>query len=71
MSGYKDNDHTDGAAVPEDPIVAEVRAAREAIFAEAGYDLDELVRRLRLQQEMSGHAVITRPPRPAHDDSAA
>ena len=31
----------------EDPIVAEVRRARERIFAECGYDLDKLAERLR------------------------
>ena len=38
------------AAPPDDPIVAEVRAVREALFAEAGYDLDEFVRRVRAAQ---------------------
>jgi hypothetical protein len=47
----------------EDPIVAEVRRVRQKLFAEAGNDLDEFVRCLRLQQSTSGHRVVTRPPR--------
>jgi hypothetical protein len=44
----------------KDPIVAEVRRHREALFAEAGYDLRELCRRLRERQEVSGHRVLKR-----------
>lgn len=54
-------------AAPEDPIVAEVRAAREAQFAAAGYDLEEYARRLRAAQARSGHPVISRAPRRAHE----
>ena len=43
-----------------DPIVAEVRAAREALFAEAGYDIHEFCRRARAAQARSGHPVVTR-----------
>jgi hypothetical protein len=43
-----------------DPIVAEVRRHREALFAEAGYDVRELCRRLRERQEISGHRVLKR-----------
>ena len=57
------------AAPPDDPIVAEVRAVREALFAEAGYDLDEFVRRVRAAQARSSHAIVTLPPKRA--DSAA
>ncbi len=46
-----------------DPIVAEVRAVREAIFAEAHYDLDEYVRRVRAAQAHSTHTVVTLPPK--------
>lgn len=61
--------HGGGAVLPDDPIVAEVRAVREALFAEAGYDLDEFVRRVRAAQARSTHEVVTLPPKPA--DSAA
>ena len=47
----------------EDPIVAEVRKAREKLFAAAGYDLDELCRRLNEQQQCEGRRTVTRPPR--------
>jgi hypothetical protein len=45
----------------EDPIVAEVRQAREQLFAEAGYDLEEFCRRLRERQEHEGPASTQRP----------
>ena len=44
----------------QDPIVAEVRAAREALFAAAGYDIREFCRRARAAQANSGHVVVTR-----------
>ena len=43
-----------------DPIVAEVRRAREALFAAAGYDIREFCRRMRERQATSGHRVVTR-----------
>ena len=46
-----------------DPIVAEVRRAREALFAAAGYDIRELFRRLREEQATSAHRIVTRVPR--------
>jgi hypothetical protein len=47
----------------EDPIVAEVRRAREELFAAAGYDLDVFCRQLRERQEKEGRHAVTRPPR--------
>ncbi len=47
----------------EDPIVAEVRKAREKLFAAAGYDLDELCRQLNGQQQREGRGTATRPSR--------
>ena len=44
----------------QDPIVAEVRAAREALFAAAGHDIREFCRRARAAQATSGHTVVTR-----------
>jgi hypothetical protein len=41
-----------------DPIVAEVRQAREALFAEANYDIHEFCRRLSERQANSGHSVV-------------
>jgi hypothetical protein len=46
-----------------DAIVEEVRAARIALLAEAGYDLDRLAERLRMEQAASGRRVVTFPPR--------
>lgn len=43
-----------------DPIVAEVRQAREALFAEADYDILEFCRRLSDRQVKSGHSVVKR-----------
>ena len=48
-----------------DPIVAEVRRVREALFAAAGYDVREYCRRLRQEQLTSGHPVVTRAGRAA------
>ena len=47
-----------------DPIVAEVRAAREALFAAAGYDIREFCRRARAAQANSGQPIVTRRSRP-------
>jgi hypothetical protein len=47
----------------EDPIVAEVRAAREKLFAAAGYDLKEFCKRLNDQQEREGRRTTNRAPR--------
>jgi hypothetical protein len=43
-----------------DPIVAEVREARETLFAEANYDIYEFCRRLSDRQAHSGHSVVKR-----------
>lgn len=45
-----------------DPIVAEVRQAREALFAEANYDIHEFCRRLMAKQATSGHKLVKRDP---------
>ena len=57
------NDETQLETPWEDPIVAEVRAARAALLAAAGYDLEKLVARLRQEQPLSGHPIVTFPPR--------
>jgi hypothetical protein len=44
----------------QDPIMAEVRAARQALFAAAGCDIREFCRRLRAEQDVSGHRVVAR-----------
>ena len=74
MAEYQSGEPAANAAPPalshDDPIVAEVRAIREAQFAAAGYDLEEYVRRLREVQAASGHPVISLQPRPAHESAA-
>ena len=50
----------------EDPIVAEVRRAREELFAAAGYDLDVFCKQLRERQQKEGRRAVTRPPRTPH-----
>lgn len=44
-----------------DPIVAEVREVREALFAAAGHDVHEFCRGLREREAASGHRVIRAP----------
>jgi hypothetical protein len=41
-----------------DPIVAEVRAVRTALFTAAGNDIHEFCRRARERQEASGHTIV-------------
>jgi len=51
----------------EDPIVGEVRKVREMLYADSGYNLDELGRRLREKQMLSGRVVVSRSSRPPRD----
>ena len=60
-----------GDSIGDDAIVAEVRAAREAIFARAGYDLQELGRQLQAPQAAAGREGVTLPPKPPESDSHA
>lgn len=43
----------------KDPIVEEVRAAREELFAACEYDLDKLVARLREGEPQHGRATVS------------
>ena len=47
----------------DDPIVAEVRAIRDKLAAECGYDVEEIVRRIRQRQAESGREYVSYPPR--------
>lgn len=47
----------------EDPIVAEIRAARLSLLASVGYDLEKLGEQLREKQTHSGHEIVTLPSR--------
>jgi hypothetical protein len=48
-----------------DPIVDEVRAAREAIVKACDYDLEKLATLLREHERQSGRKVVLLPPKPA------
>ena len=48
-----------------DPIVAEVRAIRDKLAAECGYDIHEIFRRIRRRQAESGLEYVRYPPRHA------
>lgn len=50
-------------ALTDDPIVAEVRAIRETLFAEAGYDLEEFGRQIRASEAAEGLTSVTWPRR--------
>lgn len=44
----------------QDPIVAEVRKVREALFAESGYDLHKFFQGIIARQASSGHRIVKR-----------
>ena len=48
-----------------DPIVAEVRAARDKHAAQFGYDLEKIFRDTKARQEASGREYVRYPSRPA------
>ena len=50
-------------AMRDDPIVAEVRAIRDKLAAECGYDVREIFRRIRQRQAESGLDYVRYPPR--------
>ena len=54
-----------------DPIVAEVRAARDKHAAQFGYDIKEIFRNIRAQQQSSGRKYVRYPSRPATATTAA
>jgi hypothetical protein len=47
----------------DDPIVAEVRAARDAYARQFNYDLDAICRDLQQKQRERGTKVVSFPPR--------
>ena len=47
----------------DDPIVAEVRAIRDELARQCGYDLKEIFRQLRQQQSISGRKYVRYPAR--------
>ena len=48
-----------------DPIVVEVRAVRDKLAAECGYDVKRIVQRVRQRRPESGLDYASNPPRPA------
>jgi hypothetical protein len=55
----------------DDPIIAEVRHARETLLARFGGDLRALGAELRRQQQASGRPAVRLPHRPARRPVAA
>ncbi len=49
----------------QDPIVAEVRAIREAYAQEFNFDLQAIFRDMQEQEKKSGGKFVSFPPRPA------
>lgn len=46
-----------------DPIVDEVRAAREAIAKEFDYDIEKIAQALKIREKQSGREVVRLAPR--------
>lgn len=46
-----------------DPIVDEVRAARDALAKEFDYDIDKLAQAIKAREVKSGREVVRLPPR--------
>lgn len=57
--------------IPNDPIVAEVRAVREKHAARFGYDVKEIFRDIRQQQQSSGRQYTRFPARPVTTTTTA
>ena len=51
--------------VTNDPIISEVRAARDKHAAQFGYDLKEIFRDIKAKQQASGRKYVRYPSRPA------
>ncbi|MGZ0169134.1 MAG: hypothetical protein ACKVHE_06240 [Planctomycetales bacterium] len=49
----------------DDPIVDEVRAARDKHAAQFNYDIHEIFQNVRTQQQSSGRQYVRYPARPA------
>jgi len=49
--------------IREDPIVAEVRAAREKLLADCGGTLEKLFEFLKKEQQKPGKTLVAFPPR--------
>ena len=47
----------------QDPIVEEVRAARDAIAKASGYDIDKIAAAIKVREARSGRRIVRRTPR--------
>ncbi len=54
-----------------DPIVAEVRETREKHAAQFGFNIAEIFKNIRSQQQESGRKYVRYPPRPATETTPA
>ncbi len=54
-----------------DPIVAEVRAARDKHAAQFGYNVQEIFKNIQARQQTSGRKYVCFPARPATKTSSA
>ena len=54
-----------------DPIVEEVRRARDAYAAKFNYDLEAIVRDLKKQESNSRRELVTYPPRTSTDPDSS
>ncbi len=55
----------------EDPIVEEVRKARDDYARRFGYDLDAICRDLKEKQRRGGREVVSFPPKPVRRSKIA
>lgn len=55
----------------KDPIVEEVRAARQKHAARFNYDLRKIAEDLREKEQQSGRNVVSFPPKPAKKKAVA
>ena len=47
--------------IPDDPVVAEIHAIRQALLDDCGGDLNEYLRKARDRQQASGRRIIHEP----------
>jgi len=55
----------------KDPIVEEVRAARQKHAAQFKYDLRKISEDLRMKEQQAGRKIVSFPPKPARKKGVA
>lgn len=55
----------------KDPIVEEVRTARQKHAAQFKYDLRKIAEDLRMKEQQSGRKIVSFPPKPARKKAVA